>query len=49
MAAAKRVRRTGKELAQFREMLKAQKRNGVPAAELARMHGISSAYIYMLG
>ena len=48
-APAKRIGRTGKELAQFRKMLKAQRKRGVPAAELARKHGISSAYIYMLG
>jgi hypothetical protein len=46
---AKRIRRTGKELAQFRKMLKAQRKRGVSAAELARKNGISSAYIYMLG
>jgi hypothetical protein len=45
---AKRVRRTGRELIQFRKMLKAQRGKGVPVADLARKHGISSAYIYML-
>jgi hypothetical protein len=29
-------------------MLKAQRSKGVPVADLARRHGISSAYIYML-
>ena len=48
-APAKRIGRTGKELAQFRKMLKAQRKRSVPGAELARKHGISSAYIYMLG
>lgn len=43
-----RIRRTGKELIQFRKMLKAQRKNGVPVAKLARKHGISSAYIYMI-
>jgi hypothetical protein len=47
-APAKRVRRTGTELARFRKMLKAQRKRGVPVAELARKHGISSAYIYMI-
>ena len=47
-ANGKRVRRSGKELAQFRKMLKAERRRGVPAAELARKHGISPAYIYQL-
>lgn len=44
----KRIRRTGKELHQFRKMLKAQRKSGVPVATLARKHGVSSAYIYML-
>jgi hypothetical protein len=44
----KRVRRSGKELIRFRKMLKTQRQNGVPVAELARRHGISSAYIYLL-
>lgn len=45
---AKRVRRTGNELVRFRKMLQAQRRKGVSVAELAREHGVSSAYIYML-
>jgi|SRR3954466_13897726 hypothetical protein len=44
----KRLRRTGKELAQFRSMLKAERKKGVPVAELARKHNISAAYIYLL-
>ena len=44
----KRIRRSGKELVQFRKMLKAQRKKGIPAAELARKHGVSSAYIYSL-
>lgn len=43
-----RTRRTGRELAQFRKMLKAERRKGVPVAALAKKHGISSAYIYLL-
>jgi len=46
---AQRVRRTGTVLARFRKMLKAQRKRGVPVSELARQHGISSAYIYMIG
>lgn len=46
--AGKRVRRSGKQLAEFRKMLKAERKKGVPVADLARKHGISSAYIYML-
>ena len=44
----KRVRRTGKELHQFRKMLKAERNKGVSVAELARKHSISPAYIYLL-
>ena len=44
----RRIRRSGKELVQFRRMLRDQRKKGVPVAELARKHGISSAYIYML-
>jgi len=44
----KRIRRTGKALVQFRRMLKVERKKGVPVAELARKHGVSSAYIYML-
>ena len=42
-----RIRRTGR-LVQFRKLLKAQRRKGVPVADLARKHGVSTAYIYML-
>ena len=44
----RRIRRTGEELVKFRKLLKAERKKGVPVAELARRHGISSAYIYML-
>ena len=43
-----RTRRTGKELAAFRKMLKAERRAGASAADLAKKHGVSSAYIYQL-
>lgn len=46
--AAKRGRRSGKELIAFRKMLKAERKKGVPVTELARKHGISTAYIYGL-
>jgi hypothetical protein len=45
---AKRVRRTGKELVRFRKLLKAERRKGVSVAELARKHGVSTAYLYGL-
>ena len=44
-----RTRRSGKELAEFRKLLKAERRRGVPVAELAKKHGISTAYIYQIG
>jgi hypothetical protein len=44
----KRVRRTGKELMQFRKMLKAERKRGSSVADLARKHAISTAYIYTL-
>jgi len=44
----KRIRRSGKELTAFRKMLVAERKKGVPVAELARKHNISSAYIYQL-
>jgi len=47
-SATKRARRSGKELVAFRKMLKAERKKGVPVAELARKHGISTAYIYGL-
>lgn len=47
-AKAKRVRRSGKDLAAFRKMLIAERKKGVPVADLARKHNISSAYIYQL-
>ena len=47
-SATKRIRRSGKELAAFKKMLKAERKRSVPVAELARQHGISTAYIYTL-
>ncbi len=44
-----RIRRSGKELASFRKMLKSERKAGVPVADLARKHGISASYIYQLG
>jgi hypothetical protein len=47
--AAKRTRRSGKELVAFRKMLRAERKKGVPVEELAQTHGISTTYIYTLG
>ena len=41
-------RRTGKDLAAFRAMLKAQRKAGVSVAELARKHGVTPSYIYQM-
>jgi hypothetical protein len=43
-----RKRRTKKEAAALKKLLKAERKAGVPVAELAKKHGITSAYIYML-
>ena len=43
-----RKRRSKKEAAALKKLLKAERKAGVPVAELAKKHGISPAYIYML-
>jgi DNA invertase Pin-like site-specific DNA recombinase len=48
-SAGPRKRRTGKDLAAFRRQLKAERKAGVPVAEIAAKHGISTAYVYQLG
>jgi hypothetical protein len=45
---AKRMRRSGKELAEFRKLLVSERKRRVPVAELAQKHGVTTAYIYML-
>jgi hypothetical protein len=44
-----RNRRSGKELESFKKMLKAERKAGVPVAQLAKKHGITPAYIYQMG
>jgi hypothetical protein len=44
-----RVRRSGKDLATFRRMLKAERKAGVPVAQLAKKHGVTASYIYQIG
>jgi hypothetical protein len=46
---AAKIRRSGKELAAFRKMLKAERKAGAPVAALAKKHGVSPSYIYQLG
>ena len=41
-------RRTGKELEAFRKMLKAERKAGVPVAQIAKKHGITPSYIYQM-
>jgi hypothetical protein len=43
-----RIRRSKKEAIALKKLLKAERKAGVPVAELAKKHGISTAYIYML-
>lgn len=47
-SASPRKRRTKKEAAALKKLLKTERKAGVPVAELAKKHGISPAYIYML-
>jgi hypothetical protein len=46
---AAKIRRSGKELAAFRKMLKAERKAGASVAALAKKHGVSASYIYQLG
>ena len=47
-SAATRTRRSKKEAIALKKLLKAERKAGVPVAELAAKYGISTAYIYML-
>ena len=47
-SATTRTRRSKKEAIALKKLLKAERKAGVPVAELAEKHGISTAYIYML-
>jgi hypothetical protein len=47
-APPKRTRRSGKKLVLFRKMLKAERKKGTPVVDLAKTHGVSTAYIYQL-
>jgi hypothetical protein len=47
-SAPSRARRSKKEVAALKKLLKSERKAGVPVAELAAKHGVSSAYIYML-
>lgn len=45
---AQSVRRTGKALVAFRRMVVSERKKGIPAAEIARKHNVSTVYIYKL-
>ena len=47
-ASHSRSRRSKREVAQLKKLLKSERKAGVPVAELAARHGVSTAYIYML-
>jgi Mor family transcriptional regulator len=42
------TRRSGKELVAFKKTLRADRKNGVSVAELAKRHRVSPSYIYQL-
>lgn len=46
---AKRQNRTGVELVEFRKMLEAERKSGVPVSRIAKQHGVSRAYVYHIG
>ena len=45
-SASTRTRRSKMEAIALKKLLKAERKAGVPVAELAEKHGISTAYIY---
>jgi Mor family transcriptional regulator len=47
-ARAASSRRNGKELIAFRKEVRAERKNGVPVAEIAKRYKVSTAYIYQL-
>ena len=47
-SSAMKTRRSKKEVAALKKMLKAERKAGIPVAELAEKHGVSTAYIYKL-
>ena len=44
-----RTRRSKKDVAALKKLLRAERKAGVPVTRLAQQHGVSTAYIYMLG
>jgi DNA-binding IscR family transcriptional regulator len=44
----KNPRRKGRELVAFRKTVLAERKRGIPVAEIARKHGITPNYIYQI-
>jgi hypothetical protein len=44
----KNPRRKGRELIAFRKTILAERKRGIPVAEIARKHGITPNYIYQM-
>ncbi|WP_018409460.1 hypothetical protein [Methylocystis rosea] len=44
----KNARRKGRELVAFRKTVLAERKRGIPVAEIARKHGITPNYIYQI-
>jgi hypothetical protein len=42
-------RRSGKELENFRKMLKQERKSGASVTALAKKHGVTPSYIYQIG
>ncbi len=42
-------RRSGKDLENFRKMLKQERKAGTSVAALAKKHGVTPSYIYQIG
>lgn len=42
-------RRSGKDLENFRKMLKQERKAGASVAALAKKHGVTPSYIYQIG
>ncbi|TLG72620.1 hypothetical protein [Methylocystis sp. B8] len=47
-ARAARMRRNGKNLIAFKKEVRAERKNGVPGAEISKRYKVSTAYIYQL-
>ncbi len=48
MGGSPATRRRGKELTAFKKTIKAERKAGMPVAEIARKFGVTPSYIYQL-